>query len=266
MSRLLVLLQIGVAFITATASGIRAAEKPEINVTVLYDNYVFDESCDPDWGFACLITGTEKTILFDTGGKGDVLLANFERMAVSPTDAELIVISHNHNDHTGGLPSFLKENREVSVYLPAKTSEEFVEDTARLAAETTIVNEPTTICKGAVVLGPMGDKIIEQALVVDTERGLVIITGCSHPGIVAIAEKAKAELHRDIYLIIGGTHLLRHSEDDLKSVIDRLKELGVRKVAPTHCSGDKAIAMFKDAFGDGFIKMGVGRVIDIDTK
>ena len=265
MLRMLAMLQIGVALVVA-ATSISAAEKPEISVTVLYDNYVFDEACDPDWGFACLITGTEKTILFDTGGKGDLLLANFEKMAVRPTDVEQIVISHNHGDHTGGLLPFLKKNRDVSVFLPAKTPVDLVRDAGKLAAETTIVNKPTTICKGAVVLGPMGDKIIEQALAVDTEKGLVIVTGCSHPGIVAIAKKAKEDLHRDIYMILGGTHLLRHSEEDLKGVIDALKELGVQNVAPSHCSGDKAIAMFKEAFGDGFIKMGVGRVINIDTK
>jgi 7,8-dihydropterin-6-yl-methyl-4-(beta-D-ribofuranosyl)aminobenzene 5'-phosphate synthase len=266
MSRFLVLLQIGVTFLTVTASGIRAAEESQISITVLYDNYVFDESCETDWGFACLIKGTEKTILFDTGKKGNLLLANLDKKEVVPRDVEVVVLSHNHNDHTGGLLPFLEKNGEVSVYLPAKTPEEFAEDVGKRAAETTIVNKPTTICKGAVILGPMGDKIIEQALVLDTEKGLVIITGCSHPGIVAIAEKAKEELHRDIFMILGGTHLLRHSEDDLKSVIDGLKELGVQKVAPTHCSGDKAIAMFKEAFGDGFVKLGVGRMIDIDTK
>jgi 7,8-dihydropterin-6-yl-methyl-4-(beta-D-ribofuranosyl)aminobenzene 5'-phosphate synthase len=157
MLRMLAMLQIGVAVIVAAATSIAAAEKPEVKVTVLYDNYVFDEACDPDWGFACLITGTEMTILFDTGGKGDLLLANFEKMAVRPTDVELIVISHNHRDHTGGLLPFLKRNRDVSVFLPAKTPEDLVRDAGELSAEATVVNEPTTICKGAVVLGPMGE-------------------------------------------------------------------------------------------------------------
>jgi 7,8-dihydropterin-6-yl-methyl-4-(beta-D-ribofuranosyl)aminobenzene 5'-phosphate synthase len=128
------------------------------------------------------------------------------------------------------------------------------------------VNQPTKICEGAIVLGPMGDRIIEQSLVLDTEKGLVIVTGCAHPGVVAIAKKAKEELSRDIYMILGGMHLLRHSEEDLDGVIDALKQLGVKKVAPSHCSGDKAIAKFKTAFGDGFIKMGVGRVVDAERS
>lgn len=94
-------------------------------------------------------------------------------------------------------------------------------------------------------------------------RGLVLITGCSHPGIVAIATKAKQEMNRNIYLICGGMHLSRSSEDEVKGIINELRKLGVEQVAPCHCTGDKAIAMFKDAFGKAFIPMGVGQLLRI---
>ena len=242
------------------------AAESSTTIKVVYDNYVCDKACGGDWGFACVITGLEKTILFDTGGKGDLLLSNFAKMNLRPTDVTLVVISHNHGDHTGGLTPFLTANRGASVFLPAQTPDDIVKNVREYAADTTVVGQPTTICKGAVVLGPMGSQVIEQSLVLETKKGLVIVTGCSHPGIVAIAKKAKEELHRDIYMILGGTHLLQHSEKDLKRVIDALKGLGVQKVAPTHCSGDAAIAAFKDAFGGDYIKVGVGRVIDIDAK
>ena len=251
---------LGLAIVSTTLDGTFAAES-SLMIKVVYDNYVFDEKCASDWGFACVIAGTEKTILFDSGGKGELLLDNLKKMGVRPSDIESIVISHNHGDHAGGLLPFLRENRDVSVFLPNETPEGLVKDVENLAAKATVVSQPVTICKGAVVLGPMGDRIIEQSLVIDTEKGLVIVTGCSHPGIEVIAKRAKEELNRNIYMIVGGTHLLRHSDEDLQNVVDKLKELGVQKVAPTHCSGDKAIAKFKDSFGDGFIKMGVGRVI-----
>ena len=124
-------------------------------------------------------------------------------------------------------------------------------------------DKPIENCKGVFVVGPLGDKIIEQALVVDAPKGLVIITGCSHPGGVAIAKKAMEHLSRDILMILGGTHLRNQSDEDLQRVVEDLKGMGVQKVGATHCSGDKAIAKTKEALGDGFVTMGVGRVIEI---
>ena len=98
-----------------------ATEKPskkkmrDISITILYDNYVFTEGLKSDWGFSCLLTGAEKTILFDTGTKGELLLENIEKMK-DPRDVDIVVISHNHRDHTGGLLAFLGKNSDVSVY------------------------------------------------------------------------------------------------------------------------------------------------------
>ena len=189
-----------------------------------------------------------------------------KKMKLSPKDVDMIVISHNHGDHTGGLLPVLKKNPDVSVFLPA-------EDTGCLRQRGP-TDRSRCYCREQARHDlrrsgrprPYGRQIIEQALVVDTNKGLVIVSGCSHPGVEVIAKKAKEELHRDIHMVLGGTHLLRHSDDDLRAVIDDLQKLGVQKVAPTHCSGDKAISLFQDAFGDGFIKMGVGRVIEIDAE
>ena len=207
----------------AGASPTFAAESPK-TITVLYDNYVFDQTCGSDWGFACLISGTEKTILFDTGTKGDLLLANFDNMKLRPADVDLLVISHNHGDLTGGLPPFLAKNEHTGIYLPAATPEPFVKGAKAHAASVSVVTKSVDICKGVHVFGPLGDKIIEQALVVETEKGLVIITGCSHPGVVAIGRAAKEHLGREIFMVLGGMHLLHHADGDLHQVVDDLTE------------------------------------------
>lgn len=239
------------------------AAQSGLTLKIVYDNYVFDDSYKSDWGFSCVIEGPEKTILFDTGRHGDVLLANLKKMSVRPADIDLIVLSHNHNDHTGGLLEFLKHSLDAAVFLPKGTPQSFVEDVQQLVAQVTVVNQPSEICKEATVLGPLGNRIIEQALVLETKKGLVIVTGCSHPGVEAIAADAKRRFKQDIHMILGGTHLLKHSDKDLEAVVDKLHCLDVQNVAPTHCSGDTAIAAFNASFGSSFVKVGVGRVVHI---
>ena len=88
-----------------TSSKNETDNKVPIKMTILYDNYIFTEGTKSDWGFACLIEGTEKTILFDRGTKSDILWYNVEKLNADLSKVEQIVISHNHGDHTGGLQS-----------------------------------------------------------------------------------------------------------------------------------------------------------------
>ena len=170
---------------------IRAQQEAPITIQVLYDNYTSGEGLTADWGFSCLITGTEKAVLFDTGAKGDILLQNMAKMNVAPDAAEVAVISHNHSDHTGGLLSVLGKNGNRTVYLPPSCPKTMVQQVESLGAKVVTVTKPVEICRGVFLIGPLGDKIVEQALAVDTAKGLVLITGCSHPGVIDMAKRAK---------------------------------------------------------------------------
>ncbi|MCK4294851.1 MAG: MBL fold metallo-hydrolase [Planctomycetes bacterium] len=240
-------------------------EKKQITVTVLYDNYVFAKGLKSDWGFSCLVTGTEKNILFDTGMKGELLLYNIGKLGVEPKDVEIVVISHSHRDHFGGLLSFLGKNSDVLVYLPVSCPETFVRKVKQMGARVVTADAPIAICKGVHLTGQMGHRIIEQSMIVDTAEGSVVVTGCSRPGIVEIVRKAKSILPKDIYLVFGGFHLLGKSEPEIKNIIKEFKRFGVKKVGPTHCTGDTAIGLFKQAYGSDFVKMGVGRVLKIQA-
>jgi len=236
-----------------------------ITVTVLYDNYVFAKGLKSDWGFSCVLTGMEKNILFDTGTKGELLLNNIEKLRVKPKDIEVVVISHSHRDHTGGLLSFLERNSDVSIFLPPSCPDSFVREVKGTGAKVIAVDASVKICKGVYLTGPMGDQIKEQSMIVDTADGAVIVTGCSHPGIVNIVRKSKVILPKDIYLVFGGFHLLRKSEAEVKDIISEFKKLHVKKVGPTHCTGDRAIQWFKEAYGANFEQMGVGRTLKIQA-
>jgi len=236
-------------------------EKSQIKTTVLYDNYLFTEGTRTDWGFSCLIEGTEKTIMFDTGTKSKILFHNIDELKVDLAKVEQIVISHNHGDHTGGLFSILQDIHEISVYLPVSFPDRFIKKVEDANSQAIRVDEPVEICKNVYLTGEMGIQIREQSLILDTKKGLVIITGCSHQGIVNIVKKAKEIVKKDVYLVFGGFHLLRHSENEVNNIIKQFRVLGVQKVGATHCTGDKAIQLIKDAYGEDYVIMGTGKTL-----
>ena len=232
-------------------------------ITILYDNTVFLQGTIADWGFSCLVQGLDKTILFDTGTKPDILMHNIKKLGVKLKDIDLIVLSHEHNDHTGGLMTVLKRNSEVTVYAPVSFSDEFFHNVEKSKAAVVKVDKPIEICPGAHLTGEMGESIIEQGLVIDTPKGSVVILGCSHPGVDNMVRRAKEILNRDVYLVLGGFHMLRYSESQVDETIKSLRAMGVVKCGATHCTGDNVISEFKKAFAHDFITMGTGRIIEI---
>ena len=239
-------------------------QKNTITVSILYDNYVFTEGLKAEWGFSCLIEGTEKAILFDTGRSKEIFDYNIGKIKPSLNAVTQVVISHNHSDHTGNLFNFLTDHNKVTVYVPASFPQPFIDKIQKASATPVLVDKPVEISKNVFLTGEMNSKIIkEQSLIINTNKGLVLIAGCSHPGILNIIRKAKEIVNKEIYLVIGGFHLLDDSDDAVKMVIKEFKNLGVLKVGATHCTGDKAIELFKKAYGKNYIQMGVGRVLKI---
>ncbi len=110
----------------------------------------------------------------------------------------------------------------------------------------------------------MGVWVKEQSLIIQTEKGLIIITGCAHPGIVKIVKRAKDLLKKDILLVVGGFHLIGKSEKEIGEIVLEFKKLGVKYVAPCHCSGDIARRLFKEVYKENFINAGVGKIISIE--
>ncbi len=237
---------------------------PSVKMTVLYDNYVYREGTHAEWGFSCLIEGLEKTILFDTGGESDVLMKNMEILNVDAGAVDLVVISHNHWDHIGGLNIFLSKRKGIPVYLLDSSPSEIKTGVENTGATVISVTELMKVCEHAYLTGEMGTILKEQSLLIGTGKGTVIITGCSHQGIVDILNKAKEILDRNIYLVFGGFHLLNHSDDQMQGIIESFREIGVKKCGATHCTGDHQIELFREAFGEDYVRVGVGRVIEIE--
>jgi len=230
--------------------------------TVVCDNYTTREDLEACWGFSCLIRHGGKVILFDTGSDGMVLSKNMARLGLDPAAIDLLMISHQHWDHTGGIYSILDINRNLPVLVPRSFSPHFKADMKRYGVRVIEIDKAHEISPGFYTTGELDGPVREQAALVQTPAGVVVITGCAHPGIVRIVQTAKAILpEEDLALVMGGFHLLDDSDDDILEIIGRFRSLGVRYAAASHCSGERARKLFAREYGDHFIRLGAGAEI-----
>ena len=211
-----------------------------MKITILYDNDALDSRMAPDWGFAALIETADRTILFDTGAKGQILLDNMNILGISPQCIDEIFISHDHWDHTGGLLKIL-DQKPVRVYVPDTISEVVP------ARETIALTHPAEIHDQIFSTGTL--KNIEQAMCIRQDGKVVVIVGCSHPGVGTILSAA-SEIGRTSALI-GGLH--GFSDFPAISSLDL--------VCATHCTQHKH--EIQSRFPDTAIAGGAGKIIEI---
>jgi len=211
-----------------------------MKVTIIYDNEVWKEGLRADWGFSCLVEADNKKILFDTGANGALLLDNMKKLDIDPAKIDDIFISHAHHDHTGGLQDFLKLNSNVRVFVPASLR-------VRGAEKVISVSNAITIYENIFSTGEL--KGMEQSMAVKIEKGIVVVAGCSHPGVKNIL-KAASQFGKP-YAIIGGLHGFNE--------FDLIKDLAF--ICPTHCTQFKS--EIKNLYPEKYIEGGAGKIIEI---
>ncbi|MCF7878659.1 MAG: MBL fold metallo-hydrolase [Candidatus Omnitrophica bacterium] len=232
---------------------------------ILFDKNAISSEFKTGWGFAVFIDG----VLFDTGEDGNRLLYNLEAEGIDTNSIEKIVLSHDHWDHTGGLWPLLEAKKNLKIYGCPGFSDQIKDKIKDSGAEFIESNRSLQIKPNIYTTGEISGfyksmKISEQSLVVKSKKGLVAITGCSHPGVVKIVEKVKESFkNEDIHLVFGGFHLMNKEKREIKLIAQKLKDLGINYVGPTHCTGYEAQQIFRKIFGNKYISIKVGKTITI---
>jgi 7,8-dihydropterin-6-yl-methyl-4-(beta-D-ribofuranosyl)aminobenzene 5'-phosphate synthase len=229
-----------------------------MKITIVYDNKIVKDLKDlkAGWGFSCFIQTKEKNILFDTGWDGDILISNMELLGIDPKDIDLVVISHSHWDHCGGLARLLNLNPNLKTYIPQSFSKRQKEEIKK-RTNAYEISKSGEICPGIYTTGEIGGSlpagkikasIKEQSLIISTVKGLVVVTGCAHSGINKILSSANKL--GEIHALLGGFH-------DFKEY-SLLRNINL--IVPTHCTANKKKIM--SLFPKNCLEGGVGFQVD----
>lgn len=266
---------------------------------VLIDNITKNELVS-EWGLAFYIEFEGKKILLDTGA-GEKFAENALKLGINLEEIEYGVLSHAHYDHADGMSTFFEKNNKASFYLRKGTNENcygkkwifrkyigikkgtlenyadritYVEGDYKLMEGVYLIPHKTLglerIAKRVNLYvrenGRMfpDDFAHEQSLVFDTPKGLVIFNSCSHGGADNIIHEVQATFpEKEIYALIGGFHLFSSAEEDVRSLAQRIKDTGIRKVITGHCTGDSAFQILKEELGDIAEQMYTGMEIEL---
>src|SRR6201993_2148204 len=281
---------------TISAAPMASAAAGNAQITVLYDAFGKASTMQEDWGYAAFVEYGGKRILFDTGNNPDVLAQNAKAKGVDLTKLDFVVMSHRHGDHMGGLTYLLKVNPTVKIYAPKEgfgvygadlPSSFYRKDTslspeqryydggppdvmrfgsAWPGANFQLVDRNTEITPNIHLVTLVSEKpgtleLRELSLVINTSEGLVIVVGCSHPGIDKIVEAATV-INPRIHFIAGGFHLVVAPDPDIERIVTALHDrFKVEYVAPGHCTGEPAFTALRKAFGDHYLYAGLGTTL-----
>lgn len=237
-----------------------------VKITILYDNRCDDCHLQEGWGFSAFIEHQENKILFDSGGDFAAFMANGDKLNLSYQEISHVLFSHRHWDHIAGFQEIVKKVSEnASLYVPKTFPKALLKKAASHLKKIHVVSFFEQIAPNLYSLVLRGGFwLYEQALIIRMSSGIGVITGCAHPGIVHIVQEAQKRLSLDVAFVLGGFHMFSSSIKKRERVVKEFQRLGIRKVAPCHCSGDSLIQELEKAYGSSFVKIGTGSIVTFD--
>jgi 7,8-dihydropterin-6-yl-methyl-4-(beta-D-ribofuranosyl)aminobenzene 5'-phosphate synthase len=286
---------IGLVFLAALRT---SAGPTQDRITILYDAFGKPSGMKKDWGYSALVEYGGKHILFDTGNNAEIFAQNVKVSGVDLKKLDFAVISHRHGDHTGGMNYLLTVNPQVKIFAPkegfgvfgASLPGTFYRQDASMpdymryyngkppqmmtfgtpwpSANFVLIDGVTEAAPGISVIATVSQtpgtlELRELSLAIETPKGLILVVGCSHPGIERIVE-ASTVIDKRVYAIVGGLHLVTTPESEIARIVTALHDKWkVDCVALGHCTGEPAFAAFQRAFGVHYNYAGLGSVIEL---
>jgi 7,8-dihydropterin-6-yl-methyl-4-(beta-D-ribofuranosyl)aminobenzene 5'-phosphate synthase len=291
---------IGAAWVLSSSPTSAAAHTSRI--TVLYDAFGKDAAMTKDWGYAVLVEINGKRILFDTGNDPAIFAKNVKANGVDLTKLDFVVLSHRHTDHVSGVSYLLSANPKVKIYAPADglggtfgydVPSKFYRNDEALPAEMRyyggappeiikfgtvfpganiqLIDKTTELVPGIALIALVSDvpgtkELKELSLAINTPDGIVLVVGCSHPGIENIVAEA-AKINPHIHFIAGGFHLAAAQDPAIERIATTLHDTyKVDYIAPGHCTGEPTFAALQKTFGDHYLYAGLGTRLDVDAN
>ena len=287
-----------VLLLAGVAAAQRAAAQTPNRVTILYDSFGKSPLLTMDWGFAALVEYGGKRILFDTGNNARIFEHNVKALGVDLHNLDFVVISHRHADHTSGITYLLSVNPKVQIYVPDEpwglfargVKNDFYRKDPTLPADMRYyrgqppevldggtpwpganfipVGQRTEVAPGIFILAGVSTspgtlELRELSLAIKSPQGVILIVGCSHPGVEHIVQEA-TNIDPHINILVGGLHQIQKSDPEVEHLAAVLHDqYKLERVAPGHCTGEPEFAALKKAFGDHYVYAGVGSVVEL---
>jgi 7,8-dihydropterin-6-yl-methyl-4-(beta-D-ribofuranosyl)aminobenzene 5'-phosphate synthase len=287
---------LALSFLSPTA---RASPAPTTKrVTILYDAFGNRRGLTRDWGFAALVEYGGKRILFDTGNNAAIFARNVRALGVDLRRLDFVVVSHRHGDHVAGLNYLLRVNPHVKIYAPrenfgvfgsalpgafyrrdstlpdsmryfdADSPAELRSGTPWPEANFSWVDSLTEVAPGVAIVSTISKtpgtlELRELSLAIRTPEGVVLLVGCSHPGIETILQATRS-WGDHVHLIFGGLHLVTSADTVVTRISAALRDQWrIDQIAPGHCTGEPAFAALKRLFGPRYVYAGLGTVTEL---
>ncbi len=265
-------------------------------VTILYDAFGKPSTMTQDWGYSALVEYGGKRILFDIGNNPTIFARNVKAAGVDLKRLDLVVLSHRHLDHTASLSYLLNINPDVKIYVPrdnvfggpipsrfyrrqdslpdemryfaGRPSEPLTSSMPWLAGKFVMVDSTVQVQPGVHLISlvsesPGTKELPELSMALETPKGLVLVVGCSHPGIERIVAAA-AGIKPQVHSVFGGLHLPSAPDEEIGRVAAALHDTyKIERMAPGHCTGEPAFYHFKKVWKDRYTYAGVGSIIGL---